>query len=175
MDNERIKKLFPYFNKFEVGISEKKETYMILSMQFPDNWVVVDDIKTKFGVDTYLYQGLTIFSSDINTPIDNIFDAVDYNIEKMKAAEERKRLLVAKNKQLVMLFADESNSLESLRNLVFGTEGKIGEIHPFTTPASTTIETPVDQPQPQPETDEEKWFPEDDSSEEKIKPKKGKK
>lgn len=122
MENERIKKVSRYFNEMKVGRTQGGGSFIAVEMQFPANWVVVDNLKEKFGVDAYPHKGLTYFSTSLDNGFDRLFDAIDYNIEKMKAAEERKRLLEEKRKELVSLFSDENNSLEHLKKLVFATE-----------------------------------------------------
>lgn len=122
MENDRIKKVSRYFNEMKVGRTQGGGSFIAVEMQFPANWVIVDNLKEKFGVDAYPHNGLTYFSTSLDNGFDLLFDAIDYNIEKMKAAEERKRLLEEKRKELVSLFSDENNSLEHLKNLVFARE-----------------------------------------------------
>ena len=122
MENDRIKKVSRYFNEMKVGRTQGGGSFIAVEMQFPANWVIVDNLKEKFGVDAYPHNGLTYFSTSLDNGFDLLFDAIDYNIEKMKAAEERKRLLEEKSKELVSLFSDEYNSLDRLKKLVFATE-----------------------------------------------------
>ena len=50
---------------------------------------------------------------------DVLFDAIEYNIEKMKSAIERAQLLTTKIKELREMFENEDISLEKLRSLKF--------------------------------------------------------
>lgn len=135
MENERIKKVSAYFNEMKVGRTDKGGSFIAVEMTFPASWVIVDNLKQKFGVEANQYQGKTYFSTSLDNGFDKLFDAIDYNIEKMKAAEERKELLKEKTKELISLFSDENNSLNSLRKLVFGTEtiedNGVKTIYPF--------------------------------------------
>ena len=46
-----------------------------------------------------------------------MFDAIEYNIEKMKEAIERAQLLSEKTKELKRIFEDENISISQLRTL----------------------------------------------------------
>ena len=57
------------------------------------------------------------FCSEIDNGEEKVFDAIEYNIEKMKEAIERAQLLSEKTKELKRLFENESITLSQLRSL----------------------------------------------------------
>ena len=59
------------------------------------------------------------FITEMEVGFDTVFDAIDYNIEKMMILEERSQLFKTKVEELKELFGDEKISIESLRTLEF--------------------------------------------------------
>lgn len=115
---ERISKIEKYFKEMQiVTVDGKQVIYVIVS--FPYGWVIDEDIEAKFNVtvSTGEYSGEFYFCSEIDNDEEIVFDAIEYNIEKMKEAIERAQLLSEKTKELKRIFEDESISISQLRTL----------------------------------------------------------
>lgn len=115
---ERISKIEKYFKEMQiVTIDGKQVMYVIVN--FPYGWVIDEDIETKFNVtvSTGEYNGEFYFCSEIDNGEESVFDAIEYNIEKMKEAIERAQLLTEKTKELKRIFEDESIGIAQLREL----------------------------------------------------------
>lgn len=115
---ERISKIEKYFKEMQiVTVDGKQVIYVIVS--FPYGWVIDEDIETKFNVtvSTGEYSGEFYFCSEIDNDEEIVFDAIEYNIEKMKEAIERAQLLSEKTKELKRIFEDENISISQLRTL----------------------------------------------------------
>lgn len=115
---ERISKIEQYFKEMQiVTIDGKQIIYVIVN--FPYGWVIDEEIESTFNVtvDVGEYNGEFYFCGEIDNGEDVVFDAIEYNIEKMKEAIERAQLLSEKTKELKRLFEDESVSISQLRNL----------------------------------------------------------
>ena len=115
---ERISKIEQYFKEMQIVTIEGKQIiYVIVS--FPYGWVIDEEIESTFNVtvDAGEYNGEFYFCGEIDNGEDVVFDAIEYNIEKMKEAIERAQLLSEKTKELKRLFEDESVSISQLRNL----------------------------------------------------------
>ena len=118
---ERIEKVKQYFRGMQVeNVDGSNIIYVIV--QFPPKWIIDDEIPNKFGVSVgegQDYKGQFYFCAEIEKGFDVVFDAVEYNIEKMLTAQERATLLRNKIEELQNMFMDESISIESLRTLEF--------------------------------------------------------
>ena len=115
---ERIEKISQYFKEMQITtVNGKQVIYVVVS--FPRNWIIDESIEEKFGIVVSQGTNLTdyYFCTDIDSGEDVLFDAIDYNIEKMKEAIERAQLLSIKTKELKSLFEDESITIEELRSL----------------------------------------------------------
>jgi hypothetical protein len=115
---ERIKNIETYFKEMQiVTVDEKQVIYVVVN--FPNNWVITDDVDVKYNVTVSMgsSRGEYYFCTEIDNGEDEVFNAIDYNIEKMKEAIERAQLLAEKTKELRSLFEDESISIQELRNL----------------------------------------------------------
>lgn len=115
---DRIKKISNYFKEMQiVTIDDKQVVYVVVS--FPHGWVIDDDIETKFDVTVSEGEmmGEYYFCVDIENGEEKVFDAIDYNIERMKEAIERAQLLSEKTKELRRIFEDENVTLQQLRGL----------------------------------------------------------
>ena len=117
---DRIKKLAPYFKEMQiVTVDGEQVIYIVVS--FPKGWVIDDDIESKFNIS--IMNGETpdeyYFCGSIDLGQDVLFEAIEYNIEKMKSAIERAQLLTTKIKELREMFENEDISLEKLRSLKF--------------------------------------------------------
>jgi hypothetical protein len=88
-------------------------------VSFPHGWVIDDDIEEKFDVTVSSGDilGEYYFCVEMEVGEEKVFDAIEYNIEKMKEAIERAQLLSDKTKELRRMFEDESITLTQLRNL----------------------------------------------------------
>lgn len=117
---QRIEKISQYFKEMQITTVDGKQViYVVVS--FPRNWIIDENIEKKFGI--AVSRGVDIseyyFCTDIDSGEDVLFDAIDYNIEKMQEAIERAQLLSNKTKELKSLFENENISIESLRTLTF--------------------------------------------------------
>lgn len=117
---DRIKKLGPYFKEMQI-VTVDGEQVIYIVVNFPRGWVIDDEIESKFNIsimdgenaDEYYFCGSIDLGQDV------LFDAIDYNIEKMKSAIERAQLLTSKIKELKGMFENEDIPLEKLRLLKF--------------------------------------------------------
>lgn len=115
---ERISKIGTYFKEMQiVTIDGKQVIYVVVS--FPHGWVIDDEIEEKFDVTVSSGDilGEYYFCVEMEVGEEKVFDAIEYNIEKMKEAIERAQLLSEKTKELRLMFEDESITLTQLRNL----------------------------------------------------------
>lgn len=123
--SERIKALGSFFKEMNIITSQGKQLIYVV-VKFPNNWVIADDIAQKFDVSVTKGDIPTeyYFCAEMDGGEDRVFDAVEYNIAKMKEAIERAQLLAEKTKELKSLFEDESISIEELRSLTIYYESK---------------------------------------------------
>lgn len=115
---ERISKIGTYFKEMQiVTIDGKQVIYVVVS--FPHGWVIDDEIEEKFDVTVSSGDilGEYYFCVEMEVGEEKVFDAIEYNIEKMKEAIERAQLLSEKTKELRLMFEDENITLTQLRNL----------------------------------------------------------
>lgn len=118
---DRIENVKQYFKGMQVENLEGANIIYVI-VQFPPRWIVDEDIKNKFGVSVVQgqdYPGQFYFCCEMEKGFDVVFDAIEYNIEKMLTAQERASLLKQKVQELQNLFMDETVSIESLRTLDF--------------------------------------------------------
>jgi len=116
---DRIENVKQYFKGMQVENLEGANIIYVI-VQFPPRWIVDEDIKNKFGVSVVQgqdYPGQFYFCAEMEKGFDVVFDAIEYNIEKMLTAQERASLLKQKVQELQSLFMDESIPIESLRTL----------------------------------------------------------
>ena len=115
---ERIKRLETYFKEMQItSIDGKQVIYVVVT--FPNGWVVDDEIVDKYDVTFQRgqYQNEYYFCTEIENGEDKVFDAIEYNIEKMKEAIERSKLLTEKTIELKKIFENENISLSQLKTL----------------------------------------------------------
>ena len=115
---ERIKRLETYFKEMQItSIDGKQVIYVVVT--FPNGWVVDDEIVNKYDVTFQKgqYQNEYYFCTEIENGEDKVFDAIEYNIEKMKEAIERSKLLTEKTLELKKIFENENISLSQLKTL----------------------------------------------------------
>lgn len=108
-------------------IDSQQVIYVIVS--FPSKWIIADDIEEKFNVMAKLNGKANgnceyVFVTEFDNGFDAIFDAIEYNISIMLAAQERADLLQKKVFELRELFEQEDMTLEMLRTLEFSWKGK---------------------------------------------------
>lgn len=142
---KRIATLGHFFQGMQVANDNSGNSLIYVTVAFPDNWIIADEITTKFGVtvvkgDNYDYY----FACELTKGFETIFDAIEYNIKKMKQAQERAELFRTKVNELQALFGDESIPLEKLKTLTFS----YNQTLPIaTTPPATVESIPDSKPQ----------------------------
>ena len=117
---ERIEKIKEYFKEMQiVTIDGEQVIYVIVN--FPYGWVIDEMLETKFDVSVQEgeYPTEFYFATSIDNGENKIFDAIEYNIEKMKDAIERAQLLKTKIAELKDIFQNENITLSELRTLNF--------------------------------------------------------
>lgn len=117
---DRIKNISEYFRQMQVtSVNGEQVIYVIV--EFPRGWIIDEEIEKKFNIS--ILQGSNpneyFFCADIDLGEEVLFDAIEYNISKMKDAIERAKLLQIKTKELSEMFQDESISIQQLRTLKF--------------------------------------------------------
>ena len=116
---ERIKRISEYFKEMQiVTLNDGKQVIYVVA-SFPNGWIIDKEIETKFDITIQYgdYQGEYYFCGEIENGEGVVFDAIEYNIERMKEAIERAQLLSEKTKELKRLVEDESITIEQLRTL----------------------------------------------------------
>lgn len=115
---ERIKKIDSYFKEMQIVTIDNKQVIYVI-VKFPNGWIIEEDIEEKFNVTVSngAYNNEYYFCGEIDNGEEIVFNAIEYNITKMKAAIERAKLLNEKIIELKSIFSDENISLESLRNM----------------------------------------------------------
>lgn len=117
---KRIAALGRFFQGMQVANDNSGNSLIYVTVAFPDNWIIADEITTKFGVTVVKGDGCNYyFACELTKGFEPIFDAIEYNIKKMKQAQERAELFRAKVNELQALFGDESIPLEKLKTLIF--------------------------------------------------------
>lgn len=118
---ERIAKISPYFKEMQIVPLENGDQVVYVIVAFPHGWAIDDDIESKFGVTVSNSDMIDqyYFCASIDDGTDVVFDAIEYNIGKMKDAIERAQLLNAKIRELKSVFEDEDIPLLKLRTLHF--------------------------------------------------------
>ena len=122
---DRIKQIKPYFNGMQVeNVEGEQVIYVVVS--FPKKWFIVEGIEEKFDVvvEKGTYEGDYIFITELGKGFDVLFDAIDYNVNEMKIAQERAELLQQKIFELKELFTSEDIPIDALRKLEFSYKGK---------------------------------------------------
>ena len=117
---ERIDNIKDYFNEMKVMAGDDGSQFIYVSVKFPRNWIINDELEAKFNVTVMNgNDGNHYFCTDITNGIDCVFDAVEYNVEKMQEAIERAQLLSKKTMELRDIFENESIDISDLRGLTF--------------------------------------------------------
>lgn len=117
---DRIQNISEYFRQMQVtSVNGEQVIYVIV--EFPRGWIIDDEIEKKFGISIIHGNNPNeyFFCADIDLGEEVLFDAIEYNISKMKDAIERAKLLQIKTRELSDMFQDESISIQQLRTLKF--------------------------------------------------------
>lgn len=117
---QRIENIKEYFKEMQiVTIDGEQVIYVIVN--FPYGWVIDELLETKFQVTVQEgeYPTEFYFATNIDNGENKVFDAIEYNIEKMKDAIERAQLLKVKIAELKDIFQNENITLPELRSLRF--------------------------------------------------------
>lgn len=119
--SDRIKKISKFFETMQIVPGEEGRQLIYVIVTFPPEWPVDEEGAAKRNVTVAAGTGAGqyIFCTDIDTGEQAIFDAIDENIEKMKDAMERARLLKEKTKALREMFEDESIPVSRLSTIAF--------------------------------------------------------
>lgn len=117
---ERIEKIKEYFKEMQI-VTVDNEQIIYVIVNFPFGWVIDENIEAKFEVTVQEgeYQTEFYFATNIDNGENRVFDAIEYNIEKMKDAIERAQLLKTKIAELKDIFQNENITLSELRTLNF--------------------------------------------------------
>lgn len=117
---ERIGKIKEYFKEMQI-VTVDGEQIIYVIVNFPYGWVIDESLETKFDVSVQEgeYPTEFYFATNIDNGESKIFDAIEYNIEKMKDAIERAQLLKTKIAELKDIFQNENITLPELRSLRF--------------------------------------------------------
>lgn len=123
---ERIKKIKDYFKEMQI-VTMDGEQIIYVVVNFPHGWVIDEMIETKYDVTVNEgeYPTEFYFATNIDNGEERIFDAIEYNIERMKDAIERAQLLRTKITELKDIFQNEDITLPELRSLKFTWDKKI--------------------------------------------------
>lgn len=118
---DRIKNISQYFKGMQVTNTDDGTQVIYVIVSFPHGWIIDEELEKKFGIT--ISQGTNMseyyFCTDIDSGEQVLFDAIDYNIDKMKEAIERAQLLSKKTSELKEIFTDENVTIEQLRTLTF--------------------------------------------------------
>ena len=115
---ERIKKINEFFREMQI-VNVDGEQIIYVVVLFPKGWTISDQLEEKYNItiERGQKQGEYYFSTDIETGEEQIFNAIDENISRMKEIIERAQLLRDKTLELKDLFEDETITIEQLRKL----------------------------------------------------------
>lgn len=104
--NDRIKKINKYFDVMNIA---SKEGIIYVGVQFPKAWECSDITEDNFNVKVVkdTIPGYFYFFSSLNDNLENIFDAIDFNINFNLDAETKLSLLKEKIEQLKSIFENE--------------------------------------------------------------------
>lgn len=118
---QRIEKIKQYFAGMQVeDLGGQQVIYVIVN--FPDRWVIDENVATKFDVSIAESEDVMnqyFFCAKMEQGFDTVFDAIDYNIEKMLSAQERTDLFKKKAQELRAIFENLDIPIETLRTLEF--------------------------------------------------------
>lgn len=120
--NQRIKNISDFFAGMQVENIEN-ENYIYVVVKLPQKWrVSYEDTINKFNVEIAPDEttpGQYYFIAKMEVGFDTVFDAIDFNIDRMKTIAERSQLLRQKITELQLIFENQEIPIESLRTLEF--------------------------------------------------------
>ena len=130
---ERIKNISEYFKQMQITTVDDGSQVIYVEVGFPKGWIVDEEIEKKFGISILNGNDPNeyFFCADIDLGEEVLFDAIEYNISKMKEAIERAKLLSEKTKELTGMFRDETITIEQLRTLRFAFDNEFSEQEPL--------------------------------------------
>lgn len=118
---QRIEKIKQYFAGMQVeNLGGQQVIYVIVD--FPDRWVIDETVANKFDVSIAESDDTPnqyFFCAKMEQGFDTVFDAIDYNVEKMLSAQERTDLFKKKTQELRDIFENLDIPIETLRTLEF--------------------------------------------------------
>lgn len=118
---QRIEKIKQYFAGMQVeNLGGQQIIYVIVN--FPDRWVIDETVANKFDVSIAESDDTPnqyFFCAKMEQGFDTVFDAIDYNVEKMLSAQERTDLFKKKTQELRDIFENLDIPIETLRTLEF--------------------------------------------------------
>ena len=132
---DRIAKLGKAFQKMEIISNEVDGQQVYVAVSLPANWIVDERTEEKFGVGHTTSNGVTFFWGALEDGENNVFDAIDYNIEQNRTAQEKANLFEEKVKELKEIFTNDDYTIEQLR----GMKIVVGE-NKFTLPVSSVLQ-----------------------------------
>lgn len=135
---KRIAALGRFFQGMQVVNDNSGNSLIYVTVTFPDNWIIADEITAKYGVTVLKGEGYNYyFACELVKGFEPIFDAIEYNVKKMEQAQERAELFRTKVNELQALFGDESIPLERLKTLEFS----YNQIPPMEVTPPTVVES----------------------------------
>ena len=132
MDVEkRIENIKEYFLGLKIEkYYDEKGNYVptiFASIVFPPHWEIFPNMLEKFNVDTRKDENIAnqfYFWTDFEIGFDAIFDAIEYNIEKNKAAQEKKEIFKEKFEEFKSIFEEDDITISQLKSLTINYRGK---------------------------------------------------
>lgn len=132
---DRIAKLGKSFRKMEIVSNEVDGQQVYVAVALPSNWIVDERTEEKFGVGHTTDNGITFFWGALEDGENNVFDAIEYNIEQNRTAQEKANLFEEKVRDLQNIFTNDEYTIEQLRSLKI----VVGE-NKFSLPVSTVLQ-----------------------------------
>lgn len=132
---DRIAKLGKAFRKMEIISNEVDGQQVYVAVALPANWIVDERTEEKFGVGHTSDNGITFFWGPLADGENNVFDAIDYNIEQNRTAQEKANLFEEKVKELQNIFTNDEYTVAQLRSLKI----VVGE-NSYTLPVSSVLQ-----------------------------------
>ena len=116
---EKTKRISEYFKEMQVVTVDGVQMIYVI-VNFPNGWTIDKMTEEKFS--TIVEIGNAPNEYYFFTEIDNedkIFDAIEYNIKKMKDTIERTNLFKQKSDELKKIFQNENYTIQDLKTLEF--------------------------------------------------------
>lgn len=162
MDTQkRIEAIKEYFREMKVFSDENNVQNIYVSVNFPPIWAISDLTAQKYNTQAVKADdGLTYFWSELSNGMDNVFDAIDFNITENINAQKKVELYERKKNELRSIFENDAYTLEDLMTLsisINATKPVIKAKMPWNSPKPQKMETPepqrVEAPMPTEEED----------------------